>query len=653
MIAKQIHTASNQIRFFVSSIAICFSFIYLFSRAQMGTNHIYPVLYSLGVSMFLICFVDLIKKNSFAICINCLFLIIIAGFVAPFLSKYFLLFFILAGYISWFTTCYLFVRNNNLRTIIFLVIFSLFFSLWLSAMVWGQGFNSPFFFDSISTKHIHLDSLFNSAIMQMIETYGIPSTGLDGPRYINYHWGSNWIFAQISNLLKINPILFYQFCYQIIIIPFFFMTFLYFILQIKIFFKIHPCLNFRAWIFMAIGFIGFFPTPIIGVLDRILFFSESYLLSIIFSLILFTFMLSWIKHEPDIIKLFLVAPFLIILIGLTKISTAFLIACLALYLFLRLKLYKNKAFVLLFVIIVVILFSTSYFVATKYYSASSSISSFHFIKNYVLPSWKQLFLLYYYFVFFIYSFFRLKSSKITTLKDFLIALKNKKLVDLEILSILTIVGILPGNIISISEGGGAYFSDFPRWISLAFFLAFIPNILPTRRIPFSKKFPIRLIIIGFALLLFCSSIIVNNYKKSIMNLIYWNKVERGSQQIKKSQEMLQTLQSLYELNPRIKKESLIYIPFSNKDYWKMGDCLSTSFIAPAVTGMALINGMPGKKCNNIAFGYESYDEKSNVEDIQLQDPNNFLCRKAITMHFVRIFVLNTRFTKNINILSCK
>jgi hypothetical protein len=51
-----------------------------------------------------------------------------------------------------------------------------------------------------------IDSLFHASIAQMIKSYGLSSVGLHGVPYLPYHWGSHWIFAQLSSLLRMTPL---------------------------------------------------------------------------------------------------------------------------------------------------------------------------------------------------------------------------------------------------------------------------------------------------------------------------------------------------------------------------------------------------------------------------------------------------------------
>ena len=78
----------------------------------------------------------------------------------------------------------------------------LFLTIWLSGITWEGKYITPLFMEKLILGFYNspggLDTFFHMSIAQMIKTYNIPSTGLDELPYFPYHYGSHFLFAQIS-----------------------------------------------------------------------------------------------------------------------------------------------------------------------------------------------------------------------------------------------------------------------------------------------------------------------------------------------------------------------------------------------------------------------------------------------------------------------
>lgn len=88
------------------------------------------------------------------------------------------------------------------------------------------------FLERSSYGDSHLDIWYHVAVTQMIQTVGLPSTGLHGAPWLAYHSGSHWFFAQLSRLSGISVLGFYLSGYLIAILPLFFQSALRLILRL-------------------------------------------------------------------------------------------------------------------------------------------------------------------------------------------------------------------------------------------------------------------------------------------------------------------------------------------------------------------------------------------------------------------------------------
>lgn len=665
-------------QFFSSFLAIALSAMYFFWRSQTPEKQIPLIIDTLGLSLFLICFPDLLfvlgkffkkreENHAAYVLFFSLLIVIITGAISEIFNVSFIGFFTLIGFISFGFTLFLFIKNNKILSILSLLIIFFLFSLWLASVAWGLGFHTPLFSEGIVTENIHLDSLLNSAISQMIKTYGIPSTGLDGTPYMFYHWGSNWIFAQFSSIIGINPLLFYQLGYQVIFIPLFFDIFFIFIFKMREYFHIDKHLDYLFWTVLFLGFVGFFPISIVGILDRVLFFSESYLLSVSFAMLFFTILLTFLTKRK-IVLTFLSLPFFIFTTSLLKISTGILMLSLIFYLILRLKIFTQTMKIFLCGVSFFCFYAAFVLVNAKYYGSTGSISLFYFLKNNVADHWKQFYLLTNYYLFYIFSFLRFRQENVGNIGELWKKITERKFIDVEALFILCLLGIIPGNVMKIEAGAAIYFSDLGRWVSLALLLAYLPSFFPNlnifktdvKKINFGHiKVNIIFIIIIFFPFFF--SFITDNYKISILNLFHRNRIiiseyhssnKRDRALIEKKKQLISTLEHLYSLNLAEKQKTLLYIPLSNYDYWHFSDCLTTPFIAPSLTGIAMLNGYPPHVCRVDAFGYEGYQkEKSAVDKAPLK--TQALCTKTIKLGFSKIIIIRSNRSEDMETIKCK
>ena len=76
-------------------------------------------------------------------------------------------------------------------------------------------------------------------------------------------------------------------------------------------------------------------------------------------------------------------------------------------------------------------------------------------------------------------------------------------------------------------------------------------------------------------------------------------------------------------------------------------CMYVPFVAPALTGIAMIDGLPSKTCHAIDFinfGYRSYQKSANER--------KNICRKALGMGYSNIIVLKGEEIGSIGSVKC-
>ena len=495
---------------FSATVAITIASIYHLARIGFN-NPTWPVLTTLSLSFFLLFLpqacnflferIQLTSNQSWlttdaAISLLGLIALALSGFVDPILNLNLLPLFSSLGFLFFIINAINFFRSGTpKRNVIFLTC-TVMFSAWVASSVVGSFWQNYLLKEELVIgKGTLPDPLFHSSISNMIKTYGIPSTGIDGVSYLSYHFGSHWIFAQLSNLLSLDSIKFYQLGFPVIFVPFLFNRLLSFSLDLRQYISSSVAYSslrtdYKYWLIFYVAYINCIPLALLK--EQMIppwnaypvsLSSESYTVGMALSFILFSLTLSCLNSVDKISRLrpvgiiFMtsILPLLLGLIGLSKISCLFVIGATFIYLFIRLKLYKYSVFNLviigiMFIFIIVYLSN----VANKPESATP-LRLFGFLSETVQEGWKPFFFFINFFWSWLFILLKLREKGIKTLGDLRAAYINNSILDIEIIAVLCIAGIAPGTFFALAAGATFYFSDIQTWISLSFILANLEN----------------------------------------------------------------------------------------------------------------------------------------------------------------------------------
>lgn len=486
----------------------------------------------------------------------------------------------------------------------------------------------------------------------MIQTYGIPSSGLDGLPYIPYHFGSFWIFAHLSKLLQINPIYYYQLCYPVIFLPLFFYSFLLFIVETRNIYSAtkdssQSLFGIITFIIFAAAFIRFLPGPVahaLGLVRMEYFISPSHLVSLILTFLSFCLVISfWRKCNAsklfaklDILFLILMIPSLLAAIGLTKISSLFILFGLGTYLFLRMGLFRHYQFIISYIISIIICLAVSHYTLPATQGALA-IKHFTFFSDYVTSEWKPLFLMFNYFWSFLFLYFFMKVNTIADRHLLKHAFISRLTVSMEIVIVIGILSFLPGALMPSLRGDAYYFLDFQKWISLSFLLALFDYS--------SIKLKPAMVV----LILFLIPLMYIMYENVTGKFFTYRSYISHMREVIMStpsqrQDMVNLLLKLHELPLSQKRNTLLFIPQNNLAYWGLANqvgCPFVPFIAPALSGIAMVDGLPPVECGGrenqmlCNGGYECYQLRTR-EQTDEDRTSSSVCSKALEKGFKNI-----------------
>lgn len=480
-------------------------------------NSIVNLLNVLGVSLFILLLADNLKRLAQSIDVNlketwvtsdafvtlCGFsIVVLSGFLLPFTGINVLPLFVAAGVIFGGLSLLEYIRQTKFRKFLVVSLIGLPFVVWLGGELVSDPLN-PLFFEDLFIGQVDKDTVFHVLLSAMIQTYNIPSTGLNGIPFITYHIGSHWIFAQFSNLFKIHPITIYQMAIPIIIVPLYIKSLLLLVINIrKYFVSPESTYNFRSnilfWCIFFISQIGFLPYDLLGVtpLSHLTIIAPSYIVSLLLSYMAISICLAaWYEYDEEkIVKykfgllLFLI-PTMIGIIAISKISIGFLMLGLLGYMIVRLALYNQYIVVLgyiiaasVFIAIYAVFFSSLF--GVKMYSTSFDPFAFHFYQYiasmfHIKIRWLIyiVFPLAHYSMAILFIVLKLRSAGIISLNSLKENILQKSLLDVEAILFLLIVGSLPGLLFVMPPGTPIYFSDFQQHIAAILLIAYLPIFL--------------------------------------------------------------------------------------------------------------------------------------------------------------------------------
>lgn len=555
-------------------------------------------------------------------------------------------FFIIIGAICFSRNLFLYAKEIDKWEVI-TYIFLPFLSIWLCIVVWKGDYIHPMLLERlVINDKIHIDTLYHVSMAQMIKTYLIPSTGLNGIPFTNYHFGSHFIFACLSSILNIHLFTFYQLGYPAIFLP----LLLKVLLGAPIIWSERNHTNrpykfgFWFWAIVSATLIGVFPlfTVLVNASMELpgILVSESYNVSLSLFFIIFNICIFNFTHKENEISLstpaFIILLPLIFLLGLTKISSLLIFNIMALYLFIRLNFFRQKK-MLAFVALTALATIICLIITVDRKSGDGSFSPFHFFKTYIHLEPLKFIQIYYFW----------PIALIGSCIFIIIINKRKNLphgnkfyfVIIESALLVCISGALPGLLFNIAGGSAGYFMDVSIWVSIVFTLLILPEILVAINDQINKINKKYLKIIALCLLvaypLYKGNTMLHNFTKSLDYFIVHNLEDKQvmcdtvlpiekmgfSERIKainnlnsktsnclSKNEDYTILKQLFQIDstPMKEKEKTILVAGNMEAISKKYPCYKYPFFIPALTGIALKNGFVFEECNGIGYGFEFY-----------------------------------------------
>ena len=591
-------------------------------------------------------------------------------------------------------------RARFVSTVLFLL-GSAAFTVWTAGVVWGSRYKMPLYWETFVLRgNVHHDPLYYASMANMLETYGVASTGIDGIPIIRYHYGSAWLFSKWAHLIGSDVLSFYSLGYPVVVIPLFFAAILLLAIEIR---SVLPPeseralrSDYRVWLVLLAATIGLIPTDALDALaiwNANVLISESYLIAVpVFLLVMGTGIAFWrsdayraiaaadssateVRPAPARYRAamsFLLAflPLSLVALGFLKLSLMLLLLASIIYVAFRFGLWKRWPGHVALALCVGVSALTYPLVAVA--AQNDGISPLNFMRYDVAEGWQQFFPLINLMWTWVYVAGRFWEDRIGTARELGNSLRGGRIFDVELVLLIAVLGFLPGEIFSIHGGSAVYFSDVQRWVALAFIISRVGiwarkwRALRASRgrsahvggwrgvrlstvlgvfvaAPFaltlalnSMQWPVRVIRANIALRMELAS------KGGGGPIIDPGPLGRG---VAKSRyyPVVTALREIAQLPLDEKRKSGLFIPQSYRDYWGMFDsderCTFVSLVAPALSTVAMIDGMPAVGCRiTEQYNMPAYRPRTHAqtpEDVS----SDALCAKARTRGFSHVLVL--------------
>jgi len=592
--------------------------------------------------------------------------------------------------------------HARLFRLVFSAIGTVALALGLFAMSCSQHYHSPLFLESLAGGIGHSDTLHHAAYCNMIRTYGVPSTGLDGLPQYRYHFGSHWLFAQYSTLLDIGVIDFYQLGYAVIFLP----LFVFAIGLAGTAFtgdgRTPIAWGVRTWVVVLAALVGWLPLTASQL--TYLFFgwypavSESFGLSLTGLLLAVAAArpawMRWRNEPASLTRLdrwaaVAVFPFVVAELMACKISVGPLLLVAAGYALVRAGGPRRSRATLLalglsaiaVLLLIPQVYSTAYSdpaVKLRYFLTSGLVDARTLpIFPIILLAWFLLALR-----------IRAASAGIKTFRDF----STGRLLDIECIAVVAVVGFTMAFGLRLRQDA-YYFFDVQTWLALAALLGAMqslppwiaavgpwwkrPGSLAPANIPLIAVMLTVLGVVGFR-------VVSEGYEFALDNLhtrgfrgpppgedefpkrerivevegpfragqfgTAWDRIIQKTRETEATpdakRDVITLLKTLDRLPLAVKKRTVLHIPKTNRAYWDIFPpdhptaALAGPFIGPAVSGLAMLEGLPDAMPTS-GYGYVAYPPESFApRPGDLVSKKAQLCDRAASLRFRRVIVID-------------
>jgi len=495
-----------------------------------------------------------------------------------------------------------------------------------------------------------LDSYFLTAVCQMVQKFGVVSTGLDGLVPLRYHAGSIYWFAALGKLGDKPPLFSYPFGVMLVLVPMLYLG----LLSVSLF--LAKAAKENAWKYSLIILLFLLLLDYAGANSH--YVSESYT----FSLILFLMSIPLLLRSAgsgngrefrERLVLLLVLVFAMVAM---KISTGVIFGIGVGYALVRAEgISLRSLFGLLLLLLAgalsIYLFSLPVGRFSELAGAGFGKHLFQYYRDLRLTAYVSFVAP---LVFFCSAASRHRLYRYENLVE---NIRRKHVFHAELVLVLTIIAALPSLILFASDS--YYFLNIAQWLALPLmFSAWQPGRAGCRGWVSRESVLLSLVLLVFIFLKFqvepgrvemiepLTLDRQNIYlflKESLMepSVPYCGRaLERFTPKIIENNPAQAARAMVNKLVKKDRKKTLVFVPPSNERFWRIsGICDAVPFFSPSVLGLPMLQGLPPEgQCPtllNFQYGYQDYGPETHSS---AWSPDQ-LCRRALSKKFKKVLVL--------------
>jgi len=368
----------------------------------------------------------------------------------------------------------------------------------------------------------------------------------------------------------------------------------------------------------------------------------------------------------NIVFVFVVIPLGILLLGYLKISFMLLGFLVAVYVAAREGLLRRPVFIALATALTAAVALTYRVVSLPQHR--EGIVPLDFLKGFVPLEWWPFFFAVHLFWSWLYVVLRLRAEGVRTVGDLWDAAKAGRILDAEIVTIVALAGVAPGLVLHIDGGSAFYFSDVQRWLSVGFLIGGLGILVPA----FHRSAGLPRVLLAFLAI----PLIVT----MCFNTLYWpvrmlranvetrralypadvaasiplglrglphlleGRYLQGALSAARNTRPIEGLRRLASLPLKERRQTALFIPQTESRYWQIlarpGACTFAGHVAPALTGMAMVDGMPPVGCRlSPYYGLGGYAPRTRPQSEADATPDA-LCRRATASGLSRVMTLS-------------
>lgn len=531
----------------------------------------------------------------------------------------------------------------------------------------------PLFVESTPISGLFVsDTAFHTSLANMLLLHGHISTGLDGVVGDEYYVASHLMMYFYASLVGSHPISGWLLLYPVVFVPVFFLVMGWAGLSLRSILK--PALAqrpiYKDLLFWAVLLAGI-SIEIYEPYRWLHFIGESYLFSILFAVMTTGILAHFIYHysqrtayekTPEGLTFLAVGlPVLLFLTGTSKLPALLVLFTVLVYLFVRHLLFVKWPFIISFVLSTVTTLITVELVSfVSSADQRSALELFHFIR---CCENETSFVIVFYFIstlfVMVYVILTLVHRKPRSLGQIITAIRSNQLFVPETLLILLAVSLGPGLIVKLRLPQ-IYFMGIQKWVAMCILMAVLPALLEFKR----AQNVIRIAAYGLSLIVLVgvagsAVTFTRDYlrRTATIRAMYVAEpppeallervrhVYREPIDVNRNPLMLfyKELMTLSTLPAEQRRQSAVYVPKSVESFWSTGimQCFGDSMMAPALSEMAMIYGLPTEECSPSIYGYKFrfYPDPIYTPLGTPARPTAELCQRARDLGFSEVWVV--------------